>query len=107
MGSGAYPRHLPCNSGEEEGIASILVRTYRPGTLSMLECRFNKTTFHTHKLKLKRHKTPKGYANFVVYHDCDRTEAQHTLCFASYNDDEVENSPISTWVLLDKAPGPA
>ena len=57
--------------------------------------------------KLNRHKTPKGYANFVVYYECDRTEAQHCLCFDSYNDDEVENSPVSTWVLLDQAPGPA
>ena len=32
--------------GEEEGIASMLESTYRPGTLTMLECRFNKTTHH-------------------------------------------------------------
>ena len=60
-----------------------------------------------HSQKLKRHKTPKGYANFVVYYACDRTEAQHCLCFDSYNDDEVEHSPISTWVLLDQVPGNA
>ena len=99
----------------------------------MLECRFNKTTHHAadtlvnrfilyrwagagwcvgqiirrHSQKLNRHKTPKGYANFVVSYACDRTEAQHCLCFDSYNDDEVEHSPISTWVLLDQVPGNA
>ena len=30
-----------------------------------------------HTQQLKRHKTPKGYDNFVFYYDCDRTEAQH------------------------------
>ena len=79
----------------------MLESTYRPGTLTMLECRFNKTTHH-----VKRHKIPKGYANFVVYYECDRTEAQHCLCFDSYNDDEAEHSPI-TWVLLDQVPGKA
>ena len=43
----------------------------------------------------------------MVYYECDRTEAQHCLCFDSYNDDEAENSPISTWVLLDQVPGNA
>ena len=63
-----------------------------------------------HSRKLARHQTSKGYANFVVYYDCDKTEAHHTLCFDSYNDDEVATSPVSTWVLLDRGaqatPGP-
>ena len=64
-----------------------------------------------HPRKLACHQTPKGYANFVVYYDCDKTEAHHTLCFDSYNDDEVATSQVSTWVLLDRGadatPGPS
>ena len=55
-----------------------------------------------HSRKLTRHQTPKGYANFVVYYECDKTEAHHTLCFDSYNDDEVATSPIGMWILLDR-----
>jgi len=55
-----------------------------------------------HSRKLARHQTSKGYANFVVYYDCDKTEAHHTLCFNSYNNDEVSTSQVSTWVLLDR-----
>jgi hypothetical protein len=55
-----------------------------------------------HSQKFARHKTPKGYANFVVFYECDKTEAHHTLCFDSYNDDEVATSPIGTWILLDR-----
>ena len=40
--------------------------------------------------------------NFVVFYECDKTEAHHTLCFDSYNDDEVATSPIGTWILLDR-----
>jgi hypothetical protein len=58
-----------------------------------------------HSRKLTRHQTPKGYANFVVYYECDKTEAHHTLCFDSYNDDEVATSPIGTWILLDRGAG--
>ena len=39
---------------------------------------------------------------FVVYYECEKTEAHHTLCFDSYNDDEVATSPIGTWILLDR-----
>ena len=58
-----------------------------------------------HSQKFAQHKNPKGYANFVVYYECDKTEAHHTLCFDSYNDEEVPNSPISTWILLDRRAG--
>ena len=58
-----------------------------------------------HSRKLTRHQTPKGYANFVVYYECDKTEAHHTLCFDSYNDDEVATSQIGMWVLLDRSAG--
>ena len=34
-----------------------------------------------HSQAFSRHKNPKGYANFVVYYECDQTEAHHTLCF--------------------------
>ena len=47
--------------------------------------------------------TPEGYANFVVHYECDGCTSQHPLCFDSYNDDETAKSPVSTWVLLDKA----
>ena len=40
--------------GEEEGIATMLESTYRPGTLTMLECRFNKTTHHPTTLTLNQ-----------------------------------------------------
>jgi hypothetical protein len=40
-----------------------------------------------HSRKLARHQTPKGHANSVVYFECDKTEAHHTLCFDRYNDD--------------------
>ena len=56
-----------------------------------------------HTREVQRHKTAKGFANFVVHYECDDTTAQHTLCFDSYNDDESAKSPVSTWVLLDKA----
>jgi len=49
-----------------------------------------------HTREVKRHKTPKGYANFVVYYECDDTTAQHTL------DEESADSQVSSWVLLDK-----
>ena len=55
-----------------------------------------------HSQKFARHRTQKGYANFVVFYECDQTEAHHTLCFDSYNDDEVATSPIGTWILLDR-----
>jgi hypothetical protein len=55
-----------------------------------------------HTRHLERHKTPKGYANFVVHYESDGSTGQHTLCFDSYNDDETATSPVSTWVLLDK-----
>ena len=55
-----------------------------------------------HTCHLERHKTPKGYANFVVHYESDGSTGQHTLCFDSYNDDETATSPVSTWVLLDK-----
>jgi hypothetical protein len=58
-----------------------------------------------HSQKFACHKNPKGYANFVVYHECDKTEAHHTLCFNSYDDDEVATSPIGTWILLERGAG--
>ena len=58
------------------------------------------TSLHTRHLE--RHKTPKGYANFVVHYESDGSTAQHTLCFDSYNNNETAKSPVSTWVLLDK-----
>ena len=58
-----------------------------------------------HSRKLTSHQTPTGYANSVVYYECDKTEAHHTLCFDSYNDDEVDTSRVSTWVLLDRGAG--
>ena len=45
-GQWSLPLTPPLKSGEEDGIASLLESMYRPGTLTMLECRFNKTTHH-------------------------------------------------------------
>ena len=56
-----------------------------PGSLTTLECLFNKTTHHH-------------------LNECDKTEAHHTLCFDRSND-EVVTSQVSTWVLLDRGAG--
>ena len=54
--------------------------------------------------------------NLVIYpkkksNKAHQTEAHNTLCFDSYNDDEVATSQVSTWVLLDRGadatPGPS
>ena len=64
----------------------MLVSTYRPGTLTMLECRFNKTTHHVIIIEKLREAKADARKRGLVARSCARSTGKRT---SDHDDDDV------------------